>query len=187
LAQIRKIEVVPYDPRWPGMYRAEAARIAAIFGSEIIAIHHIGSTSVPGLNAKPIIDLMPLVRHIERVSNFDSAMIQLGYEPLGENSIPGRRYFVRGGDINRTHHVHTYQPDNPEVARHLDFRDYLIAHPQEARRYARIKEKLARQFPHDIDGYMAGKDAFIKEMIQKAHQWRVSLPESRPEARAVKK
>lgn len=177
MARIRKIEVVPYDPRWREMYRTEAARIAAIFGAELIAIHHIGSTAVPGLNAKPIIDMMPLVRHIERVSNFDPAMIQLGYEPLGENSIPGRRFFVRGGDLNRTHHVHTYQPDHPEVARHLDFRDYLIAHPREARRYAQIKAELARQFPHDIDAYMAGKDAFIKDTIRQAQQWRASLLE----------
>jgi GrpB-like predicted nucleotidyltransferase (UPF0157 family) len=174
----RKIVVVPYDLRWPEMYRAEAAQLTAIFGPELISIHHIGSTSIPGLSAKPIIDLMPLVRDIEMVARFDSAMIQLGYQPMGENGIPGRRYFVKGGDLNRTHHVHTYESGNPEVARHLDFRDYLIAHPEEAQEYASIKQQLARQFPHDIDSYMAGKDAFIKETIQKARQWRARQREN---------
>ena len=174
----RKIVIVPYDPCWPAMYRAEAAQLSAIFGPELISIHHIGSTSIPGLSAKPIIDMMPLVRNIERVARFDSAMIQLGYEPMGENGIPGRRYFVRGGDLHRTHHVHTYAAGNPEVARHLDFRDYLIAHPEEAQEYTRIKQQLARQFPHDIDSYMAGKDVFIKEIIQKAQKWRARQREN---------
>ncbi len=178
MGERRKIVVVPYDPHWPAMYRAEAAQLTTIFGPELISIHHIGSTSIPGLSAKPIIDMMPLVRNIEMVARFDSAMIQLGYQPMGENGIPGRRYFVKGGDLHRTHHVHIYEAGNPEVARHLDFRDYLIAHPEEAQEYASIKQQLARQFSHDIDSYMAGKDAFIKETIQKAHQWRARQTES---------
>ena len=87
-------------------------------------------------------------------------------------------YFVKGGDLHRTHHVHTYAVGNPEVARYLDFRNYLIAHPEEAQEYARIKQQLARQFPHDIDSYMAGKDVFIKEIIQKAQKWRARQREN---------
>ena len=172
MGKMRTIVVVPYDSDWPMQFRAEAAKIAAIFGPELVSIHHIGSTSVPGLSAKPIIDIMPLVRDIEEVELFNLAMLRLGYEPRGELGIPGRRYFVKGGDAQRTHHVHTYALDNPEVNRHLHFRDYLIAHPEEAQRYAALKTELARQFPHDIESYMAGKDSFIKEIIQKAQQWR---------------
>jgi GrpB-like predicted nucleotidyltransferase (UPF0157 family) len=169
---MRHIVVVSYDPAWPEWFEAEAARIAGVFGRELVAIHHIGSTSVPGLSAKPIIDIMPVVRDIEQVAEFNPAMVRLGYEPKGEFGIPGRRYFVRGGNENRTHHVHTYGPDNPELARHLDFRDYLRAHPATAGQYATLKEELARQFPHDIQGYMAGKDAFIRETIRQAQAWR---------------
>lgn len=169
---MRHIVVVPYDSAWPEMFEAEAAKIAGVFGRELVAIYHIGSTSVPGLSAKPIIDMMPVVRDIERVAEFNPAMVRLGYEPKGEFGIPGRRYFVRGGDENRTHHVHTYGPDNAELARHLDFRDYLRAHPAIAEQYAALKEELARQFPHDIQGYIAGKDAFIREITQKAQAWR---------------
>lgn len=172
---MRKIVVVPYHPGWPEQYRVEAAKIAAVFGPELVAIHHIGSTSVPGLSAKPIIDMMPVVRDIERVESFNPAMVQLGYEPKGENGIPGRRYFAKGGDANRSHHVHIFALDNPEVNRHLDFRDYLIVHPAEARHYAALKAELAQQFPYDILDYMAGKDGLIKEILQKARAWRDGL------------
>jgi GrpB-like predicted nucleotidyltransferase (UPF0157 family) len=156
------------------MFEREAAKIADIFGPELMAIYHIGSTSVPGLSAKPIIDMMPLVRNIEQVTAFNPAMIRLGYEPRGEYGIPGRRYFIKGGDEHRSHHVHTFQQDHLEVARHLDFRDYLTAHPAEAQQYAALKAGLARQFPHNIEGYMAGKDAFIKKIIEKAQLWRAN-------------
>jgi GrpB-like predicted nucleotidyltransferase (UPF0157 family) len=172
MGEMRNIVVVPYHPSWPEKYQQEAEKISAIFGQELISIHHIGSTAIPGMSAKPVIDIMPVVRDIEAVDAFNPATIQLGYEPQGENGIPGRRYFVRGGDAHRTHHVHTYQPGNPEVDHHLDFRDYLIARPEEAQQYASLKMELARQYPHDIDAYIAGKDAFIKEIIRKAHNWR---------------
>jgi GrpB-like predicted nucleotidyltransferase (UPF0157 family) len=172
MGDMRNIVVVPYNPDWPEQFRREAAKIAAIFGPELISIHHIGSTSVPGLSAKPIIDMMPVVRDIEKVDMLNPAMIELGYVPKGENGIPGRRYFTKGGDANRTHHVHAYASGNPEVSRHLDFRDYLIAYPEEAQHYATLKAELARQFRNDIWGYMAGKDSFIKETLRKAQQWR---------------
>jgi GrpB-like predicted nucleotidyltransferase (UPF0157 family) len=170
---MRNVVVVRYDPLWPDLFCQEAAILNAIFGQELISIHHIGSTSIPGMSAKPIIDIMPIVRSIESVDRLNPAMRQQGYEPKGENAIPGRRYFAKGGDEHRTHHVHAYMADNPEVARHLNFRDYLVAHPYEARQYAELKAQLAMQFPHDIDSYVAGKDEFIKRILQKAHDWRI--------------
>lgn len=170
----RNIVVVPYDPVWPGKFEVAVAELSPIFGAELIAIHHIGSTAIPGLSAKPIIDMMPVVRDIARVDALNPAFVRRGYEPMGEHGIPGRRYFVKGGDLHRTHHVHIYEPNNPEVKRHLGFRDYLIAHPDQARQYASLKQDLARQYPHDIEGYMAGKDAFIKAIIQEAERWRVN-------------
>jgi GrpB-like predicted nucleotidyltransferase (UPF0157 family) len=172
MGRIRTIIVVPYDPAWAETYRREAEQLRLVFGSLLIDIHHIGSTSIPGLSAKPIIDMMPIVRDIEKVDSYNEYMREIGYEPRGENGIVGRRYFVKGGDIDRTHHVHIYAADSPEVAKHLDFRDYVNAHPDALRDYAELKIELARQFPHDIESYMAGKDAFIKETIEKARVWR---------------
>ena len=168
---LRNIIVVPYDPAWPEMFRLEAEAIAGVLGELLLAIHHIGSTAVPGLCAKPIIDIMPLVKDIEQVDAYNDAMAGLGYEAMGEFDIPGRRYFRRGGGLNRSHQVHAYALGNPEIDRHLAFRDYLRAHPQVAEEYCELKKAVARQFPHDIYGYMDGKDAFIKAEEQKAMAW----------------
>lgn len=107
------------------VYRAE--KLNQILKNEIIDIHHIGSTSVPGLSAKPIIDIMPVVKDINIVDKYNEEMQGIGYEPKGENGISGRRYFEKGGD-NRTHHVHIYQVGSYEIKRHLAFRDYLREH-----------------------------------------------------------
>lgn len=101
----------------------------------ITNIHHIGSTSVPGLMAKPVIDILVEVGTINVVDSYNEAMKkQIGYLPKGENGIPNRRYFSKGGD-NRTHQVHVYQQGDEKIASHLMFRDYLITHPKVASEY----------------------------------------------------
>lgn len=91
-----RVEVKPYDDAWPAHFRAEAARLAPLFGAELMALHHIGSTAVPGLAAKPVIDMMPVVRRIEAVDRAAPDLAAMGYEGLGENGLPGRRYFRKG-------------------------------------------------------------------------------------------
>ena len=114
LGFMKNVRVVTYDPSWPAAFEREAALPAGIFGEDMVAIYHIGSTSVPGLQAKPIIDIMPLVREIALADRHDAAMIEAGYEPRGENGIPGRRYYSKGGDVERTHHVHVFEAGSPE-------------------------------------------------------------------------
>ena len=172
---LRKVEVVPHDPQWPIRFEAEAQAIASLLGQEVVAIYHIGSTAIPGIKAKPIIDILVEVKDIGRIDGYNEGMAGLGYEPRGEYGIPGRRYFPKGDSFNRTHHVHMFQSDGLEVQRHLDFRDYMIAHPEEAQAYSLLKEGLARRFPEDIEGYMDGKDGFIKDVEKKAAAWRDSL------------
>ncbi|WP_391116311.1 GrpB family protein [Psychrobacillus sp. L3] len=151
-------------------FEEEAEKLQKIFGSEIITIHHIGSTSVYGLRAKPIIDIMPVVRDINKIDAFNDAMIVIGYEPKGENGLPGRRYFQKGGN-NRTHHVHIYEMDSPEKERYIAFRDYLIKHPTVAIGYGELKEALAKQFPYEIESYIKGKEQLVKEIEQAAKKW----------------
>jgi GrpB-like predicted nucleotidyltransferase (UPF0157 family) len=170
--RLRNVRVVPYRVEWPALFSEEAERLRAVFGPELIALHHIGSTSVPGLPAKPIIDMLPEVRDIRAVDGLNEALAGLGYLARGEYGIPGRRYFTKGGPTHRTHHMHCFEHDDPGFARHLAFRDYLIAHPEEAEAYGRLKLALAQQFPTDIVAYMDGKDAFIKEVERKALAWR---------------
>jgi GrpB-like predicted nucleotidyltransferase (UPF0157 family) len=168
----RSVIIEPYNPDWPARFREEAARITAIFGTELLSIHHIGSTSVAGLSAKPIIDIMPVVRNIANVRLFNEAMIRIGYTPMGEYGIAGRRFFVKGSDT-RTHHVHAYEPDNPEVEQHLNFRDYLTMHAGEAMEYAQLKIRLAAEHRDDLDAYTKAKAPFIKNLLARAAAWRV--------------
>jgi GrpB-like predicted nucleotidyltransferase (UPF0157 family) len=167
----RKIEVVPHNPAWADMFKVEAEKISTVFSPEIVAIEHIGSTAIVGIRAKPIIDILVEVRDIEVVGRFNDEMIQLGYEPRGEFGIPGRRYFSKGTDTMRTHHVHIFQTGNPEIERHLNFRDYLRAHSKDAQAYSHLKEELAQRFSDDPDNYTDAKSEFIREIDRKAIDW----------------
>ena len=168
---MRKVEVVPHDRAWQSLFRKESESIAKKLGNNVVAIHHIGSTSIPNIYAKPIIDLLVEVNRIEEVDRNNSEMEQLGYQAMGEFGIIGRRYFRKHNSFGtRTHHVHIFETDSPEVRRHLAFRDYMIAHPVAAQQYSDLKRKLARQFPKDIESYMDGKDEFIKNIDRQAKQ-----------------
>ncbi len=157
---MRKVTVTDYQTEWKQQFKKAAEEIKTIFGEECVEIHHIGSTSIEGMAAKPVIDLMPVVHKIEAVDGMTVAMEQLGYESKGENGLPGRRYFQRGGD-ERTHHVHIYAEGNPEIGRHLAFRNYLREHPRQAEEYGILKKKLANDYPYDIEKYIAGKEHLV--------------------------
>lgn len=169
---LRVVEVVPYDPDWRQRFETEAAAVRAALGDALLGVEHIGSTSVPGLPAKPIIDMMPLVRDVREVDGRISAMAAAGYTPRGEFGLPGRRYFVKGPAHARLVHCHIYAADNPEVERHLAFRDYLRTHPAERDAYAQLKMQLAQAHPTDIVAYMDGKNGLIKQLEAEALRWR---------------
>ncbi len=173
---MRKIVVVPHDPHWGSVFAEEAQLLKKVFVGEAVRIHHIGSTAIPEIYAKPIIDILMEVHQIERVDAYNAVMIQLGYLPQGEGGIPGRRFFIKGNHDHRTHHLHVYAVNHPEIFHHLLFRDYLQAHPQQAQAYSQLKRELAQCFPFDIDSYIAGKEPFIKEILQQAQLWRQTLP-----------
>ena len=155
--------VVPPDPTWPARFEAEALRLRALFGDEMLTVHHVGSTSVPGLWAKPIVDLMPLVRSIDRLAALRPAVEAAGFLWRGEYGIPGRCY-VRNDDLN----VHMYEPGHHEVARHLAFRDHLRAHPEARDAYAALKRDLAARFTHQREAYQDGKSALIEALLRDA-------------------
>lgn len=168
-----KVYVVPYDPAWATEFDRESPRVASALGDNVVEIHHIGSTAIPGIYAKPIIDLLVGVRNLDAVDARGSAMADLGYEGLGEFGIPGRRYFRKNDEHGlRSHQVHVFVRDSPDMDRHLAFRDYMRAHPDTAEEYSNLKRKVAARHPDDIFGYMEGKDAFIKEVEAKAIAWR---------------
>ena len=175
MPQTRTVEVVPHNPAWRDVFEVEADLIANILGDNVAAIHHIGSTAIPNIYAKPIIDILVAVADMTRVDDRNLAMESLGYEAMGEFGIPGRRYFRKCNRFGtRTHHVHTFEVGSAQIDRHLAFRDYMRTHPDEARQYSELKQKLAERYPQDIEGYMDGKDGLIKDMDKKAAVWRKS-------------
>ena len=167
----RIIEVVPYQSNWPSDFIKEADAIQSILKNEIIEIYHIGSTSIVGLAAKPVIDILIEVKKIDAIDQYNPQMESLQYMARGEFGIEGRRFFIKGL-IHRTHHVHIFETGHPDIARHLNFRDYMLSHPDEAKAYEALKLKLAQQFRYDNDGYCDGKDDFIKEMDRRATLWK---------------
>ena len=172
---MRKVEVVPHDPRWRDAFEAEAKHVAAALGENVVAVHHIGSTAIPNIYAKPIVDLLVEAGDIAEVDGRSSSMESLGYEVMGEYGIPGRRYFRKDNEEGiRTHHIHAFKAGSAEGERHLAFRDYMNAHPLEAQRYSELKRRLAKEHPQSLDRYMDGKDGFIKEMERRAARWRTS-------------
>ncbi|AIF80677.1 hypothetical protein I862_00560 [endosymbiont of Acanthamoeba sp. UWC8] len=167
----RKVEVVAYKEEWKKIFHEEATNIKELMGELITYIHHIGSTSISNIKAKPIVDIMPVVKDIAQVDAFNMEMEAMGYKAYGEYGLTGRRYFAKFSnqeENTRVAHVHFYQEGNLEVEQHLLFRDYLISHPQDALRYSELKESLAEKYPNDIDRYRMGKDIFIKQILKKA-------------------
>jgi GrpB-like predicted nucleotidyltransferase (UPF0157 family) len=173
LAMTRKVAVVPHDRHWQSLFADESQQLAIAFGDNAIAIYHIGSTSIETIYAKPIIDILIEVGDIAKVDDLHDSIESLGYLAMGEFGIAGRRFFRKdnGNDI-RTHHVHTFEVGSAQVIRHLAFRDYLRSHPEDAQQYSNLKQQLAQKYPDDIESYIDGKDAFIKEIDRKATVWR---------------
>lgn len=168
------ITIESYDPNWPDRYEQERAAIAQAIGPHIANIEHVGSTSIPGLAAKPIIDIGISLNIYPLPSEAIAAMEGLGYEHMGEYGISGRHYFRKGAP--RSYHVHAYSPGNVEWEAHILFRDYLRAHPQAARKYEQLKRTLAA---HHTDGnaYAEDKTHFVKGTLTKAREWQATSAE----------
>ena len=165
-----RIEVTPYRPEWKEAFEEEKKAILALGISGITEVHHVGSTSVEKLAAKPIIDIMIEVESLEELDQNKEEIESLGYEAMGEFGITGRRYYRKGG-YNRTHQIHAFQTGDPNLFRHLAFRDYLSEHPDVRKEYGDLKIEVASQCDDDIDRYCDGKDDFINFHEAKALDW----------------
>ena len=167
----RQVRVVPHDPAWKEAFEAEAAALRSVLGDEAVAIHHIGSTSVPNLHAKPTVDVLVEAREIGNLDDLETELDEGVYEAWGEYGIPGRRFFTRDRGPERLCNVHVFEAGSPGVERHLAFRNYLTRHPETARAYGDLKGSLAERFPADMEAYMDGKDAFVKRVEREALSW----------------
>ena len=156
------VHLKPHDPRWVVDYECEPAAIRMAVSDVFVGMYHIGSTAIPGIRAKPVIDMLAVVRNVEALDARSPQVEALGYEVMEEFGIPGRRYF-REDDAhgNRTHQIHAFAACSPQIARHIAFRDFLRAHPEYAKEYDALKQRLAALFPSDISASTDGKDEFI--------------------------
>lgn len=160
-----KVVVMPHDARWQEEFTAASAEIFEVIGNSILAIHHVGSTAVPGLCAKPILDLLVSVEDFAESLELVPDLEKLGYEFRPHEEIPDRHYFRRRRGTARTHHLSLAEPSSHHHRVTLAFRDALRSDPAAARRYSELKLELARRFPNDREAYIEGKSAFVAEVL----------------------
>lgn len=167
-ARANGVALVPYDPEWPSRFDRAATAIAEACAGVVVTIEHVGSTAIPGLGAKPYIDLMPGLRAWADGPRIVPAMAALGYEYRGEYGVVGRHYFTKfidGDEHVWKHNVHCYEIGHREWQRHLVFRDALRADEALRDEYWRLKQALAERYPDDVEPYAIGKSDFVERVI----------------------
>jgi len=155
---------------WEKAFLSEECRIQSALDGVALHVHHIGSTAIPGIAAKPVIDIVLEVSSINELENTDQDLVGLGYESLGEHGLSGRRFYQKG-DNQRTHHIHAYESGHPDIFRHLVFRDYLRTHKDKAAHYERVKIEAARKFRESPEDYAEAKSQTIQLLENEAMRW----------------
>ena len=161
----KQVVVLPYDEKWKQDYLAIKNELTDALDGLIIGIEHVGSTSVQGLSAKPIIDIDVIIKDNTVLENVISALAGIGYRHEGDLGIPGREAFKYDGKEHlRKHLLYVCAEDSTELKRHMLFRDHLRTHPDAVREYSSVKEEGAGLYPYDIDGYIKHKTPFIERI-----------------------
>lgn len=164
----KQVKVVPYDPAWPRMFESIRQEILDLLGDLEVTVHHVGSTAVPGMSAKPIIDLDVELRNSSDFPAVRNRLQMAGYFHEGDLGIEGREAFGYEGKVHlQKHHLYVCASDSRELHRHLTFRNYLRTHPEAVREYSGVKEAAAAQHPDSIEGYMAFKHDCIAAIYRK--------------------
>ena len=181
-ALVPHIILADYDPRWPALFEEERARLKEAIGEWAADIQHVGSTAIPGIAAKPIIDIAVHLRSLVDALKCITPLVELGYESLGEFGIPGRIYFRKlttqplpgqtYGGAGRTHQIHMYERTNEQYEKQIVFRDFLRAHTEPAKEYESLKRQLAVRHAGDVEAYALAKSEFVLEVLRLARQER---------------
>ena len=170
------VKLVAHNPKWAERFSEEKELLAKILGEKTLDLRHIGSTSVPGILAKPILDILAAVKALAEVEAFIQDLNKVGYQDKGDGGVFGRRFFVKGGEAKRTHHLNFCEMNSFFWESHLAFCDYLRRHPDAAKEYSALKRGLADRFPNDRGAYTSGKAEFVRSILHRA----MSEPRSDP-------
>ena len=167
MMRTQRVTVTPYDSSWPDEFARIQSELQQALGEDALAIEHVGSTSVPGLAAKPIIDI-DVVIDASKLNIIITKLADIGYVHQGDLGIPGREAFKYSGKEHlMRHHLYVCSQDAAELERHITFRDWLRSHQEDRLAYGAVKLNMAARYPDDIDAYMQGKAACITAIYQK--------------------
>ncbi len=161
------VKLAHHDPEWDALFRAEKTKLLEALSDLVLDIQHVGSTAIPTISAKPIIDIAVLVRSIEEASKQVPEIEALGYERKEEQK-PERLFFTKGPEERRTVYLHVGDRGTSYIEDMIAFRDYLIEHPWEAHKYMELKKELAEKHADDRETYTAGKEKFVHDVLKKA-------------------
>jgi GrpB-like predicted nucleotidyltransferase (UPF0157 family) len=161
-----KVELAPYSAKWIELFAAEQESLQSALGDLVLEIQHIGSTAIPGMAAKPIIDIAATIPNIDEIEKCVQPLEGVGYEHKGEYGLPGRHFFIKGKPS--THHLHIVEKGSHHWDLWLLFRDYLIEHDVPADKYSEMKQRLADKFASDRSAYTANKGDFIRKVLEEA-------------------
>lgn len=162
------VELEDYNYSWKDDYLKEEKLLKELLGNRIIEIHHIGSTSIEGLKAKPIIDILIVIDSLNNISEIEEILSKYDYHNRGQQGVPDRYFFAKGPEEARTHYIHFVEPKSNTYYNQVYFKKYLIEHPEYIKKYCDLKQQLALKYADDRPKYTQGKNEFITDVIKKA-------------------
>lgn len=164
------VELVEHDEKWTNEYLKEEKLLKEVLKDKIKEIYHIGSTSIPTLKAKPVIDIIAVINNFDEINEIEKILKKCNYENRGHQGVEDRYFFAKGPEDSRTHYVHFTTPKSDTYFDQVYFKRYLIEHPEYIKKYCDLKEDLATKYKDERPKYTAGKNEFIKDVINKAKE-----------------
>lgn len=164
------VELAEYNSNWKEEYEREEKLLKEVLGERIIAIHHIGSTSIEGLKAKPVIDILVVINSLDEITEIEEILRPYYYENRGQQGVPDRYFFAKGPEDARSHYIHFVEPNSKTYYNQVYFKKYLIEHPEYIKKYCDLKQELAEKYPDERPKYTQGKNEFITSVINLAKE-----------------
>ncbi|MDO4394396.1 MAG: GrpB family protein [Mycoplasmatota bacterium] len=164
------VELVDYDEKWNEEYETEEELLKSVLADRIIEIHHIGSTSIKGLKAKPVIDILVVIKSLGEIPEIETMLKSYDYENRGQQGVSDRYFFVKGPEDARSHYVHFVEPNSNTYYNQVYFKKYLVEHPEYIKKYCDLKQELANKYADERPKYTKGKNDFITNVIKLAKE-----------------